>query len=87
MSGAVIYLYSIRGMAILPNRQLTTDERRSIVDYKPRVLFFSTSDSTRDQMPEGFLRKFAGRNSQWLASCKISRLGPAGSRSYEGNRG
>ena len=31
-----------------------------IVDHKPRVLFFSTSDSTRSQMVEGFLRKFAG---------------------------
>jgi arsenate reductase len=30
------------------------------VDHKPRVLFFSTSDSTRSQMAEGFLRKFAG---------------------------
>jgi arsenate reductase len=31
------------------------------VDHKPRVLFFSTSDSTRSQMAEGFLRKFAGK--------------------------
>jgi hypothetical protein len=30
------------------------------VDHKPRVLFFSTSDSTRSQMAAGFLRKFAG---------------------------
>jgi arsenate reductase (thioredoxin) len=30
------------------------------VDHKPRVLFFSTSDSTRSQMAEGFLRKLAG---------------------------
>jgi protein-tyrosine-phosphatase len=30
------------------------------VDHKPRVLLFSTSDSTRSQMAEGFLRKFAG---------------------------
>ena len=30
------------------------------MDHKPRVLFFSTSDSTRSQMAEGFLRKFAG---------------------------
>jgi arsenate reductase (thioredoxin) len=30
------------------------------VDHKPRVLFFSTSDSTRSQMAEGFLRKFVG---------------------------
>jgi protein-tyrosine-phosphatase len=30
------------------------------VDHKPRVLFFSTSDSTRSQMAEGFLRRLAG---------------------------
>ena len=30
------------------------------MDHKPRVLFFSTSDSTRSQMAEGLLRKFAG---------------------------
>ena len=30
------------------------------MDHKPRVLFFSTSDSTRSQMAAGFLRKFAG---------------------------
>ena len=30
------------------------------MDNKPRVLFFSTNDSTRSQMAEGFLRKFAG---------------------------
>jgi arsenate reductase len=30
------------------------------VDHKPTVLFFSTSDSTRSQMAEGFLRKLAG---------------------------
>jgi arsenate reductase (thioredoxin) len=30
------------------------------VDHKPRVLLFSTSDSTRSQMAEGFLRKLAG---------------------------
>jgi len=30
------------------------------MDHKPRVLFFSTSDSTRSQMAEGFLRKLAG---------------------------
>jgi arsenate reductase len=29
------------------------------VDHKPTVLFFSTSDSTRSQMAEGFLRKLA----------------------------
>jgi arsenate reductase (thioredoxin) len=28
--------------------------------HKPRVLFFSTGDSTRSQMAEGFLRAFAG---------------------------
>ena len=28
--------------------------------HKPTVLFFSTSDSTRSQMAEGFLRKLAG---------------------------
>lgn len=30
------------------------------MNHKPRVLFFSTGDSTRSQMAEGFLRKFAG---------------------------
>lgn len=30
------------------------------MDAKPRVLFFSTGDSTRSQMAEGFLRTFAG---------------------------
>jgi arsenate reductase len=30
------------------------------VNHKPRVLFFSTGDSTRSQMAEGFLRTFAG---------------------------
>jgi arsenate reductase len=30
------------------------------VDHKPRVLFFSTGDSTRSQIAEGFLRAFAG---------------------------
>ena len=30
------------------------------MDHKPRVLFFSTGDSSRSQMAEGFLRKFAG---------------------------
>lgn len=28
--------------------------------HKPKVLFFSTGDSTRSQMAEGFLRAFAG---------------------------
>jgi arsenate reductase len=30
------------------------------VNHKPRVLFFSTGDSTRSQIAEGFLRTFAG---------------------------
>jgi arsenate reductase (thioredoxin) len=30
------------------------------VKHKPKVLFFSTGDSTRSQMAEGFLRAFAG---------------------------
>jgi len=30
------------------------------MDHKPRVLVFSTGDSTRSQMAEGFLRTFAG---------------------------
>ncbi len=30
------------------------------MDHKPRVLFFSTGDSSRSQMAEGFLRKLAG---------------------------
>jgi len=30
------------------------------VDHKPRVLLFSTGDSTRSQMAEGFLRTLAG---------------------------
>jgi arsenate reductase len=30
------------------------------MNHKPRVLFFSTGDTTRSQMAEGFLRKFAG---------------------------
>jgi protein-tyrosine-phosphatase len=30
------------------------------MDHKPRVLFFSTGDSTRSQIAEGFLRQFAG---------------------------
>jgi arsenate reductase (thioredoxin) len=30
------------------------------MDHKPRVLFFSTGDSTRSQMAEGFLRTLAG---------------------------
>ena|SRR5215469_216748 len=30
------------------------------MDHKPRVLFFSTGDSSRSQMAEGFLREFAG---------------------------
>jgi arsenate reductase len=30
------------------------------VKRKPKVLFFSTGDSTRSQMAEGFLRAFAG---------------------------
>lgn len=30
------------------------------MDHKPRVLFFSTGDSTRSQIAEGFLRAFAG---------------------------
>jgi arsenate reductase (thioredoxin) len=30
------------------------------VKGKPKVLFFSTGDSTRSQMAEGFLRAFAG---------------------------
>jgi hypothetical protein len=30
------------------------------VNHKPKVLFFSTGDSTRSQMAEGFLRAFAG---------------------------
>jgi arsenate reductase len=33
---------------------------RKIMDRKPKVLFFSTGDSTRSQMAEGFLRTFAG---------------------------
>jgi arsenate reductase len=31
-----------------------------MVDHKARVLFFSTGDSTRSQIAEGFLRTFAG---------------------------
>jgi arsenate reductase len=34
--------------------------RRPSVNHKPRVLFFSTHDSTRSQIAEGFLRNFAG---------------------------
>ena len=30
------------------------------MEHKPRILFFSTGDSTRSQMAEGFLRKLAG---------------------------
>src|SRR5215467_8858064 len=30
------------------------------MNHKPRVLFFSTGDSTRSQIAEGFLRRFAG---------------------------
>jgi arsenate reductase (thioredoxin) len=30
------------------------------MNHKPRVLFFSTGDSTRSQIAEGFLRSFAG---------------------------
>jgi arsenate reductase (thioredoxin) len=30
------------------------------VNHKPKVLFFSTGDSTRSQMAEGFLRAYAG---------------------------
>ena len=30
------------------------------MQHKPRVLFFSTGDSTRSQMAEGFLRTLAG---------------------------
>lgn len=30
------------------------------MNHKPRVLLFSTGDSTRSQMAEGFLRKIAG---------------------------
>ncbi len=30
------------------------------MDHKPRVLFFSTGDSTRSQIAGGFLRAFAG---------------------------
>ncbi len=30
------------------------------MNHKPKVLFFSTGDSTRSQMAEGFLRAYAG---------------------------
>src|SRR5215467_7091357 len=30
------------------------------MNHKPRVLFFSTGDSTRSQIAEGFFRRFAG---------------------------
>ena len=30
------------------------------MNHKPKVLFFSTGDSTRSQIAEGFLRAFAG---------------------------
>ena len=30
------------------------------MNHKPKVLFFSTGDSTRSQIAEGFLREFAG---------------------------
>ena len=30
------------------------------MNHKPRILFFSTHDSTRSQIAEGFIRKFAG---------------------------
>ena len=30
------------------------------MDHRPKVLFFSTGDSTRSQIAEGFLRAFAG---------------------------
>jgi arsenate reductase len=43
------------------------------VNHKPRVLFFSTSDSTRSQMAEGFLRKFAGEE---LAVVSIAAQSP-----------
>jgi len=33
---------------------------RPSVNHKPRILFFSTRDSTRSQIAEGFVRKFAG---------------------------
>jgi arsenate reductase (thioredoxin) len=32
------------------------------VNHKPRILFFSTHDSTRSQIAEGFLRQFAGED-------------------------
>ena len=43
------------------------------MNHKPRVLFFSTSDSTRSQMAEGFLRKFAGEE---LAVVSIAAQSP-----------
>lgn len=30
------------------------------MNHKPQVLFFSVGDSTRSQIAEGFLRRFAG---------------------------
>lgn len=36
------------------------DRREGPMKTKPRVLFFSTGDSTRSRMAEAFMRKFAG---------------------------
>jgi hypothetical protein len=45
----------------LSHRVAWTEEkgRETKVNHKPRVLFFSTGDSTRSQMAEGFLRAYA----------------------------
>ena len=45
----------------LPGLAITKLVRwETIVDHKPKVLFFSTGDSTRSQIAEGFLRSFGG---------------------------
>src|ERR1700739_3940138 len=43
-----------------------------VVNHKPRVLFFSTGDSTRSQIAEVFLRTFAGHELEAVSTATQS---------------
>jgi arsenate reductase (thioredoxin) len=42
------------------------------VNHKPRVLFFSTGDSSRSQIAEGFLRTYAGHELEAVSTATRS---------------
>ena len=46
------------------------------MNHKPRILFFSTHDSTRSQIAEGFFNKFAGEEFQAVSTAQSPEADP-----------